>query len=979
MKWKDLKIGTKVTANAAIVIILLLVIAIWAISGLGRVVQDGLVVARGNSLRGELLQREVDHLNWARAVSSFLSDKNSGELHVELDHTKCGFGKWYYGEGRKEAESLLPELRGPLDAIEEPHKQLHATAVKIKEVFQRADPDLPNFLTQKELDHVAWTSKVQDAILKKQRKLGVQLDHTKCAFGQFLYGEEGQAMAGSHQEFARLLEDIEAPHERLHAHGQEIEASLEAGDFAGATQVYQQKVLPELARVREDLEKMQKKARRNLQGMYEAEQIYALQTQTHLKDVQSLLGRMNTLAKEDILSEDQMISKAKNTRTAIVVIGGLAILLGMAASFLIAKSITGPLANCVDFAKKLAKGDVQEPLSLDRQDEIGETGQAMNDIASSLSDMEHAFSTMVTDIGVGKLTSRCDAASLPGIYGELLRGGNKVADIFVEHMDSIPNPCLAVDKDFTILYANKAVLDAVQLPLDNVIGNKCHELMQAGDCHTADCACGRAMSSASIASSETDAHPGHHDLDISYSGIPIKDEKGKVVGAFEVVNDLTAIKTAQRKMQKISQYQNIEVEKIANVLQLVAAGDFTSKYEQSISDDDTREVFDNFGAIKTSLNKTIDSLHDSVAEIKMAQHKMQKISEYQDGEVEKIAELLHVVSAGDLTSQYELAQADEETQEVFENFSAIRTSLNKMIHGLQGVILQVRLASEQVAVGSNELSDTSQSVSEGASEQAATVEEISSSMEEMTSMVSQSADSARETAAIASKTSTEAVKGGEAVSETESAMRTIAEKIAIIEEIARQTNLLALNAAIEAARAGEHGKGFAVVASEVRKLAERSQNAAQEIKGVADTSVDVAANAGKLISNIVPQIKKTAELVEEIDASSLEQSNGIQENANAVVQLNEVIQRNSSAAEQMAATSEELNAQSAHLLEIVSVFKINDDGLAGQSGIKKRGTPLRIERMTPGQESGPGKGHTAEKKSHGVKLEMENEEYFERY
>ncbi|MCB2181706.1 MAG: CZB domain-containing protein [Desulfobulbaceae bacterium] len=904
MKWKDLKIGTKVTANAAIVIILLVIIAIWAISGLGKVVQDGLEVSHGNSLRSELLQREVDHLNWARAVSAFLTDEDSGELAVEIDHTKCGFGKWYYGDGRKEAENLLPQLREPLAAIEEPHKKLHATAIKIKEIFKHADPDLPAFLTRKELDHVAWTSKVQDAILTKQRKLDVQLDHTKCAFGQFLYGEEGQKISESNQDFSHLLDDIEAPHKRLHAFGKEIDASLAGGDFAGATRIYQQKVLPELANVREDLEKMQKKARQNLEGMHEAEQIYARQTQTHLKEVQALLARMTSLAKENILSENQMISNAKSTRTVIMAIGVLAIILGIAASYLISKSIIGPLASCVDFAKKLARGDIQEPLALNRLDEIGETGQAMDDIASSLSDMEQAFSAMVKDIGVGKLTSRADTTTLSGIYGALLSGGNKVADIFVEHMDSMPNPCISIDNDFTILYANKAVLDVVQLPLDNVMGKKCHELMKSGDCHTAGCACGRAMSSASVASSETDAHPGKHDLDIAYSGIPIKDENGKVVGAFEVVTDLTEIKTAQRKMQKISQYQNIEVEKIADVLQ--------------------------------------------------------------------------VVSAGDLTSQYDLAPADDDTLEVFDNFGAIKTSLNKMIDGLQGVILQVRQASEQVAVGSNELSDTSQSVSEGASEQAATVEEISSSMEEMSSMVSQNADSARETASIASKTSTEAVKGGEAVSETESAMRTIAEKIAIIEEIARQTNLLALNAAIEAARAGEHGKGFAVVASEVRKLAERSQNAAQEIKGVADTSVDVAANAGKLISNIVPQIQKTAELVEEIDVSSSEQAKGIQENANAVVQLNEVIQRNSSAAEEMAATSEELNAQSAQLLEIVSIFKISDGHFVSENGGGK-GSPLQIPAAAPRRGGMQKPPSPSMKEERGIKLDLEKDDYFERY
>ena len=225
-------------------------------------------------------------------------------------------------------------------------------------------------------------------------------------------------------------------------------------------------------------------------------------------------------------------------------------------------------------------------------------------------------------------------------------------------------------------------------------------------------------------------------------------------------------------------------------------------------------------------------------------------------------------------------------------------ALAGMVEKLRGIILDVRMAADQVASGSQELSDSSQQVSQGASEQAASVEEISSSMEELASTVAQTADHARQTASISNKAAADAVNGGKAVAETVSAMQHIAEKIELIEEIARQTNLLALNAAIEAARAGEHGKGFAVVASEVRKLAERSQVSAQEIKGVASASVETAANAGRLINEIVPQIQKTAELVHEIDAASNEQARGLEENTKAIQQFDQVIQANSAAAEE---------------------------------------------------------------------------------
>ncbi|MCB2181782.1 MAG: MCP four helix bundle domain-containing protein [Desulfobulbaceae bacterium] len=278
------------------------------------------------------------------------------------------------------------------------------------------------------------------------------------------------------------------------------------------------------------------------------------------------------------------------------------------------------------------------------------------------------------------------------------------------------------------------------------------------------------------------------------------------------------------------------------------------------------------------------------------------------------AKVIQTIASGDIT----------EDINILSDKDVLGKALEKMIGKLREVMADVRAATEQVASGSEMLASTAQEVSQGANEQAATVEEISSSMEEMAATVSQSADNARQTASIASKTAVDTEAGGKAVAETEIAMQSIAEKIAIVEEIARQTNLLALNAAIEAARAGEHGKGFAVVAAEVRRLAERSQNAAQEIKGVASNSVEVANNAGRLISEIVPQIKKTAELVEEIDAASSEQAKGIQENARGADQLSQVVQQNSSASEEMSSTSEELSSQAAQLLTSISYFKLRE-------------------------------------------------------
>jgi methyl-accepting chemotaxis protein len=259
--------------------------------------------------------------------------------------------------------------------------------------------------------------------------------------------------------------------------------------------------------------------------------------------------------------------------------------------------------------------------------------------------------------------------------------------------------------------------------------------------------------------------------------------------------------------------------------------------------------------------------------------------------------------------------------------------MKNMLEKLKEVVADVTTAAGNVASGSQQTSSSSQQMSQGATEQAASAEEVSSSMEEMVANIKQNADNAQQTEKIALKSAEDAKLGGQAVLETVQAMKEIAGKISIIEEIARQTNLLALNAAIEAARAGEHGKGFAVVASEVRKLAERSQTAAGEISKLSRSSVEVAEKAGEMLTRIVPDIQKTAELVQEISASSNEQNIGAEQINKAIQQLDQVIQQNASATEEMASTSEELSSQAEQLQDTIGFFKVGNNG-GGTATIK---------------------------------------------
>jgi methyl-accepting chemotaxis protein len=356
--------------------------------------------------------------------------------------------------------------------------------------------------------------------------------------------------------------------------------------------------------------------------------------------------------------------------------------------------------------------------------------------------------------------------------------------------------------------------------------------------------------------------------------------------------------------------------------------------------------------------------------------------------LEEAVAVSNLMAHGDLSMDINVRSRDEVGQ--------LSDSMSNMIKELRRVVGEVRMASEQVAAGSEELAASAIELSQGATEQAASVEEVSASMEEMTSSIGQNAENAQTTNSMTNQAAVDTDQGGQAVAKTVDAMKQIADKILIVEEIARQTNLLALNAAIEAARAGEHGKGFAVVAAEVRKLAERSGTAAAEISELSISSVKVAEEAGQLLGKIVPDIRKTAELVQEIAAASNEQNAGGDQVNKAIQELDKVIQGNASASEEVASTAEELSSHAVQLQQAIRFFKVSDSDIsapmAKQLKVKRAYDPTtgKIIGGKPGaaksaaRPAGAAKplpgARSASSSSSGVDLDMDDDDSgFERF
>jgi len=661
---------------------------------------------------------------------------------------------------------------------------------------------------------------------------------------------------------------------------------------------------------------MLKAKRYNEAGNYLIDKVRNAQA-GYINGAAAIVKYQNELMNEEKLISNETYSSASNI---LLVVSIVALLLVIFIAYYIIKSITQPLKSAIDAADKIAQGNMDVSIDDSRKDEIGFLMKSMSGMVASIKNLIADADKLSTAAIEGKLATRADATKHQGDFRKIVQGVNDTLDAVIgplnvaaEYVDriskgDIPNKITDnYNGDFNEIKNNLNVcIDSL-----NGLISEMNNMSQQHDLCDIDVVIDTAKFQGAYRAMA-------HGVNNMVNGhITVKKKAMACVKEFGEGN----FEAPLEKFPGKKVFINDTIEQVrANLKALITDANLLAKAavdgKLATRADATKHQGD-FRKIVQGVNDTLDAV---IGPLNVAAEYVdriakgdipKKITDNYNGDFNEIKNNLNMLidamnEVTDVAEAIAKGNLDVTARERSAEDKLMK-ALASMIAGLTDVVENVKAASDNVASGAQQLSSSSEQMSQGATEQAAAAEEASSSMEEMTSNIKQNADNAQQTEKIALKSSEDAKEGGKAVIETVAAMKEIAGKISIIEEIARQTNMLALNAAIEAARAGEHGKGFAVVASEVRKLAERSQTAAAEINQLSESSIKVAERAGEMLNQIVPDIQRTAELVQEISAASGEQNSGAEQINGAIQQLNSVIQQNASTSEEMSSTAEELS------------------------------------------------------------------------
>lgn len=619
---------------------------------------------------------------------------------------------------------------------------------------------------------------------------------------------------------------------------------------------------------------------------------------------------------------------------------------------LIRRMVVRPMGMVTAAAEKIAQGDLSTTLVTDRQDEVGHLILAMGKMETVLNQFQLAQAEMAHQHNAGNIDHVMPAMSLPGAYGEMAQSINTLVQSHIEVKMKVVDVVTGYAEGR--LDIAMARLPGQRARISEAVDKVQYALQQASTAARFNARVKTALDNVSLPVRIADVdgtviyinHALQTTLRQNAAGfrrqIPGFDAE-KVVGgsigmfyaepqaAVTRLRNLTTV--AHSRLNLGGRLYDLTTTPVntAEGERLGTVGQWQDVTEQLRAEEDIDKAVQAAACGDLSGRLSLEGKNGFFANLSNGMNQLLATSE---GVMTDVADALSALAKGDLTHRIR--------RDYQGLFGKVKDSVNTSSDNLTRVMEEVRAAADALTGAANQVSATAQALSQAASEQASSVEQTTSSISLMSASINQNSDNARITNGMATKASTEASDGGHAVSQTVVAMKQIAAKIGIVDDIAYQTNLLALNAAIEAARAGEHGKGFAVVAAEVRKLAERSQEAAKEIGELASQSVTTAERAGKLLDEIVPSIQKTSELVQEITAASSEQSGSITHIGGAMDQLSKATQQNASASEELAATSEELSGQAEQLQQSVAFFKTGDSRHAVNVRHSRLTTPSRL-------------------------------------
>lgn len=347
--FKKMTVGRQIAFGFGIVLVLLGVISITSYSGISGIVINAINMITGESIIGEIKAREIDHLNWASNLTSFLQDKDNKELKVETDHTKCRLGKWLYGEERKNAEAAIPALASLFKSMEEPHRHLHDSAVAIAREMNKLDVEQAmTAFYRAEVAHLNWLDKLMHEILEKKASLSLQLDHTKCAFGKWLHGTEAANIAKEFPAFGAIFEKVKEPHHLIHASGKLINEKLAAKDYDGALAIVNDRIQPNVKKAVAILNEARNLARKFKNGQDEASKIFVNVTQKNMAEVREKMHQVEDTTERNMTTQEVLLSGASRLKFIVAVVCSIALTLGIALAFFIARGLVRSLSSIVE-------------------------------------------------------------------------------------------------------------------------------------------------------------------------------------------------------------------------------------------------------------------------------------------------------------------------------------------------------------------------------------------------------------------------------------------------------------------------------------------------------------------------------------------------------------------------------------------------------------------------------------------------------